>query len=165
MAVGETFPPRPPRPGDPFATLGEHAQAGPTPPRVPRKKGRTFFLVLLFTGAALALASLILFFTGRSLLVGFYRDYTVQRSIPEALAADVQLDDARHLIHTLDTFFARADRRELPDPLVLDMIQRIDAVLSDRVITRAEVVELETLAGQAALLTTGTGSDTVSGGR
>ncbi|MDH5527447.1 MAG: hypothetical protein OEY97_09095 [Nitrospirota bacterium] len=137
--------PRVPRPGDPFAGTGSAPPMDAVPdtePKKKRKKGRTFFLVLLFTGAALVLGSLLLMLTGRNLIVNFYKDYSVQRGIPEALAADVPVAEARALIQTLDAFFDAAGKRQLPDEQVLEMIHAIEEAQADRVITRDEAAEL-----------------------
>lgn len=140
-------PPRAPRPGDPFATA-----AGPVrPTRAPRRrrKGRTFFLILLVTGGVLAVGTILVFFTFRNMTVGFYHDVVVPRGIPEALPPGYPREDAVRLVKTLDTFFARADKGEIGDEQVIEVIAKIESSMADRRITPEEAEALIATAERA----------------
>lgn len=146
MAV-EDPPRREPRPGDPFAT--PRPAPAPSRPRKKRRKGRTFFLILLVAGGVLGLGSLILFLKGRGMIVEFYEEVVVPRGIPDALPPDYPRADAEHLVRTLHGFFARADAGEASDDAVLAMITAIEEAMRDDRITPEEARGLLALAGPA----------------
>lgn len=134
-------PTRTPRAGDPFSGPPTRAEESPAPkPR--RKKGRTFFLVLLSVGGVLVLASLILVFTGRDMLLEFYQDFVIPRGIPEALPPDYPVDQARELIATLNAYFEQVGKGPEADRVVLEMISRIETVMADKRITPEEAETL-----------------------
>jgi hypothetical protein len=140
-------PPRTPRPGDPFATASGPVR--PTRPPRKRRKGRIFFLILLVTGGVLAVGTILVFFAFRNMTVEFYHDVVVPRGIPEALPPDYPREDAVRLVKTLDTFFARADKGEIGDDQVIEVIAKIETSMADRRITPEEARELIATAERA----------------
>jgi hypothetical protein len=138
---------RAPRAGDPFAGAQGRAPAPKAPRR--RRKGRTFFLVLLVTGGVLTVGTFLVFFTFRNMTVGFYHDVVVPRGIPEALPPDYPREDAVKLVKALDTFFARADKGEIGDDQVIEVIAKIESAMADRRITPEEARELIATAERA----------------
>jgi hypothetical protein len=140
-------PPRAPRPGDPFAGAQTRAAAPRAPRR--RRKGRTFFLFLLITGGVLTVGTFLVLFTFRNMTVGFYHDVVVPRGIPEALPPDYPRADAVKLVKALDTFFARADKGEIGDDRVIEVISKIESAMADRRITPEEARELIATAERA----------------
>lgn len=141
-------PPRAPRPGDPFAGARHPAGAAPKAPRR-RRKGRIFFLILLVTGGVLTLGTFLAFFTFRNMTVGFYHDVVVPRGIPEALPPDYPRAEAVKLVQALDTFFARADKGEIGDDRVIEVIAQIESAMADRRITPEEARALVATAERA----------------
>lgn len=141
-----TGPTRTPRAGDPFAEPTPKTVRESRPAKVKRKKGRNFFLALLAVGGALVLASLILVFSGRDMLLDFYRDFVIPRGIPEALPPDYPVDRARELIATLDAYFSQVGEGPGADREALEMMSRIETALADKRITPEEAEALLTAA-------------------
>ncbi|MFQ5508031.1 MAG: hypothetical protein ACE5FN_01700 [Leptospirillia bacterium] len=139
------------RSGDPFAnpTPMPDADALSERPKK-RKKGRTFFLFLLFTGGALVIASFVMFFSGKGIIVDFYKDVVVPRGIPEALAPDFPEEKAKHLLRTLSGYFDAAADGDVTDDMAIEMMSRIETALSDQLLTEAEADDLLALAAKSS---------------
>lgn len=132
--------PRPPRPDDPFGRPATGAT--PQRPAKKRRRGRTFFLFLLISGGVVALASMVLFISGRGIIIGFYEDVVIPRGIPEALGPGYPREDAEQLVRGLHAYFTRAHDGEVSDDDVIRVISAIEAAMADERITPEEAAGL-----------------------
>ena len=146
-------PPRNPRPGDPFARPGQ-APVADAPKKPKRKKGRTFFLGLLFISGFMVAVFFIIAVSGKDIIVDFYRDVVVPRGIPEALAPEVSDARARELVQTLHAYFDALEGDQATDELTLEMMSRIESAMGDEVVT---LEETEMLLESARTLRPGNG--------
>jgi len=142
--------PRQPRPGDPFAgprpVEAQVETDGKKKPKVKRKKGRRFFLILLMVSGMLMLATFMFFANSKSIITDFYAEVVIPRSIPEGLPAGYPIEKARQVVETLQDYFALVDDGQIDDETALEMMSQIETVLQDRIVTDAEVEQLLTAA-------------------
>jgi len=139
-----------PRPGDPFAN--HISQPQQPAKKVKRKKGRTFFIVLLLIGGALMIATFILATQGKEIMVDFYKDVVIARGIPEALPPGYPVDKARALLRALDDFMDQVGTPAVTDDAALELMAQIEAAMADRVVIDEEV---DALLGATEALRTG----------
>jgi hypothetical protein len=107
-----------------------------------QKSGRGFFLTLLVVSGLIILFLYALYFGGREIHSFTFKKFIINKAFVSLLPKEYSLDEAERVRLTVYHFY---DNSKVHDPDLLQVSQRIQAIMADEKITDEEVQGLLSL--------------------